>query len=175
MRAPRQLTTEEQLYPAALRILMRRGHSVYEMRKALERRCDDEQLVRRILDRLKQEKLLDDARYSLEFARSRARNRKQGRFRIARELRARGVPDRHIETAIEETLAETDEGEILRKRVQRKLKLLRGPLDERKRASLYRSLMAAGFGSDAIRRALKEAAADALIEEDGPILAEEIE
>ena len=160
MRAPRQLTTEEQLYPAALRILIRRGHSIHEMRKALERRCDDEQLVRRILDRLKQEKLLDDARYSLEFARSRARNRKQGRFRIARELRARGVPDRHIETAIEETLAETDEGEILRKRVQRKLKLLRGPLDERKRASLYRSLMAAGFGSDAIRRELKSALAE---------------
>jgi regulatory protein len=173
MRAPRQLATDEQLYPAALRILMRRGHSVHEMRKALERRCDDEQLVRRILDRLKQDKLLDDARYSLEFARSHARNRKQGKFRIARELRARGVPDRHVETALEETFAETDEAEILRKRVQRKLKLLRGPLDERKRASLYRSLMAAGFASDAIRRALKEAAADALIEEDAPILADD--
>jgi regulatory protein len=174
MRAPRQLATDEQLYPAALRILMRRGHSVHEMRKALERRCDDEQLVRRILDRLKQEKLLDDARYSLEFARSHARNRKQGKFRIARELRARGVPDRHVETALEETFAETDEAEILRKRVQRKLKLLRGPLDERKRASLYRSLMTAGFASDAIRRALKEAAADAAIEEDAPILGDEI-
>jgi regulatory protein len=159
MRTPRQLATEEQLYPAALRILMRRGHSVHEMRKALERRCDDEQLVRRILDRLKEEKLLDDARYSLEFARSHARNRKQGKFRIARELRARGVPDRHVETALEETFAETDEVEILRKRVQRKLKLIRGPLDEKKRASIYRSLMYAGFDSDAVRRELKGAMA----------------
>ena len=140
---------------------MRRGHSIYEMRKALERRCDDDQLVRRVLDRLKQEKLLDDARYSLEFARSRARNRKQGRFRIARELRARGVPDRHIEAALDEALAETNEGEMLRKRIERKLRLVRGPLDEKKRASLYRSLMAAGFGSDAIRRGMKDVLSEA--------------
>ncbi|HET9400170.1 MAG TPA: regulatory protein RecX [Candidatus Acidoferrales bacterium] len=145
------------------------------MRKALERRCEDDSLVRRVLDRLKQEKLLDDARYSLEFARSRARNRKQGRFRIARELRARGVPDRHIEAALDEALAETSESEMLRKRIERKLRLARGPLDEKKRASLYRSLMAAGFGSDAIRRTLKESLAEAPAEEDGRITPEEIE
>lgn len=134
---------------------MRRGHSVYEMRQALERRCDDGALVRRVLDRLKQEKLLDDARYSLEFARSRARNRKQGRFRIVRELRARGVPERHIEVALNEAFGETDERELLRKRIERKLRLLRGPLDEKKRASMYHSLLRAGFQADEIRAELK--------------------
>ncbi len=50
--------------------------------------------------------------------------------------------------------AETDEGELLRKRIERKLRLLRGPLDMRKRASLYNSMLRAGFSSDAIRREL---------------------
>ena len=158
MRPPKKLNSESELYTAALRILMRRGHSVYEMRVALERRCDDETLVRTVLDRLKREQMVDDARYAAEFARSCARNRKQGKFRIARELRARGVPDRHVEKALEGTLAETDEATLVRKRIEQKLRLMRGPLDEKQRASLYRSLMMAGFSGEMIRREMKRAA-----------------
>ena len=51
---------------------MRRAHSVYEMRKALERRAEDASLVRPVLDRLKRDNLLDDARYARQFARTRA-------------------------------------------------------------------------------------------------------
>ena len=155
VRPPKKLNSESELYTTALRILMRRGHSVHEMRVALERRCDDEAMVRAVVDRLKREQLVDDARYAAEFARSRARNRKQGKFRIARELRARGVPDRHVETALEGTFAETDEATLLRKRIEQKLRTARGPLDEKKRASLYRSLMMAGFSGEMIRREMK--------------------
>ena len=155
MKYPRQLTDESDLYAAAIKILMRRGHSVHQMRVALERRCEDETLVRTVMDRLKQKKLVDDARFAAEFARTHATIRKQGRFRIARELRGRGVPDRHIETALETAFAETDEAGILRKRIEKKLRLMRAPLDEKKRASLYRNLMAAGFNSDLIRRELQ--------------------
>ena len=157
VRGPRKLDTEEQLRAAALRALMRRAHSVYEMRKALERRAEDASLVRPVLDRLKRDNLLDDARYARQFARTRAAHRKQGRFRIARELRARGVPDRHIEAALDEAFAETNEEEMLQKRLERKLKFVRGAVGERKRASLYQSLLRSGFSSDLIRRALRNA------------------
>jgi regulatory protein len=157
VRAPRKLATEELLHTAAMRALMRRAHSVYEMRKALERRAADEALVRPVLDRLKRDNLLDDARFAREFARTRAAHRKQGRFRIARELRARGVPDRHIDAALDEAFAETNEEESLNKRVERKLRFVRGPLDQRKRASLYSSLLRSGFSSDLIRRAMRGA------------------
>src|ERR1700757_1776080 len=99
---PRQLETEAQLYDAAIKILMRRAHSVSEMKKALARRSEDEKLVRNVVERLKRENLIDDARYAKQFVRFRAESRKQGQFRIARDLRARGVPDRHIETALKE-------------------------------------------------------------------------
>jgi len=156
-RTIRKLTTEDDLYAAAIRALLRRAHSVYEMRQSLERRAEDVALVRRVLDRLKEKKLLDDARYAKEFARSHATHRTQGRFRITRELRARGVPDRHIEAALDEAFAETSEEELLKKRLERKLRLIRGPLDERKRASLYGSLLRSGFSSDLIRRAMRGA------------------
>jgi regulatory protein len=151
---PRQLETEAQVYDAAIKILMRRAHSVHEMKKALARRCEDDKIVRGVVERLKRETLLDDARYAKQFTRLRTESRKQGEFRIARDLRARGIPDRHIETAIKDAAAGTDSGAIIRKRIERKLQLFRGEIDERKLASLYRSLIGAGFPSDLIRKEL---------------------
>jgi regulatory protein len=151
---PRQIETEPELYDAAIKILMRRAHSISEMKKALARRCEDEKLVKSVMDRLKRENLVDDARYAKQFARHRSESRKQGQFRIARELRARGVPDRHIETALEDAAKESDPGALIRQRIERKMRLWRGEVDQKKTASLYRSLLAAGFPADLIRREL---------------------
>ena len=152
---PRQLETESALYDAAIKILMRRAHSIHEMKQALARRASEEKLVKAVLDRLKREGLIDDARYAKQFARQRTQGRKQGKYRVARDLRARGVPDRHIENALEEAAQETDERSVVRQRIERKLRSFRGEMDDRKMASIYRSLLRAGFPADAIRRELK--------------------
>ncbi len=152
---PRQLDSESALYDAAIKILMRRAHSVHEMKQALERRCEDSALVKNVLARLKSSGLIDDARYAKQFARHRTESRKQGKFRIARDLRARGVPDRHIEAAIEEAAQQTDEATLVRQRIERKLRSTRGEIDDRKLASLYRSLLRSGFSADVIRRELR--------------------
>ena len=157
---PRTIDSEPALYDAAIKILMRRAHSVSEMKKALIRRTADEDLIQKVLARLKQNGLIDDARYAKQFARQRTEIRHQGKYRVARELRARGVPDRHIETAIEEISANSDEAAMVRQRIDRKLKFLRGEIDDRKIASLYRTLLRAGFSSDTIRRELKRATSD---------------
>ena len=149
---PRQIETEPELHDAAIKILMRRAHSVSEMKKALARRCEDEKLVQAVLKRLKDGKLVDDARYARQFTRYRMDTRKQGQFRIARDLRARGVPDRHIESALKDAAEESDPSALIRQRIQRKLRLYRGEIDQRKIASLYRSLLAAGFPADLIRK-----------------------
>lgn len=157
-KSPRKLLTETDLYTAAINGLARRAYSVHEMRAYLEQRTEDKKTVAVVMDRLKQHKYLDDARYARQFVRLRSELRKQGAFRIARDLRARGVPDRHIKAALAERSAETDESAAVRARLARRLKSLRGPLDERKKASLYRSLLRAGFSSDTIRRELRSAA-----------------
>ena len=172
---PRTIDSEPALYDAAIKILMRRAHSVSEMKKALIRRTPDEDLIQKVLARLKENGYIDDARYAKQFARQRTLFRKQGKFRVARELRARGVPDRHIEPALTEAAAETDEGAVVRQRIERKLRLLRGShaaergtgakgqdkkiadkkIEDKKIASVYRSLLRAGFTSDTIRRELR--------------------
>lgn len=153
-RPPKKLLTETELYAAAMRALMRRAHSVHEMRRLLERRSGGDAHLQEVMQRLKRGGYLDDARFALEFARSHTRVRRQGKFRIARELRTRGVPDRHVESALEAVFAEWDESALLRERLEKRLKLMRGPLDQRRYASLYGNLMRAGFSPDAIRREL---------------------
>lgn len=163
---PRKLDTEEELYAAAIRALMRRAFSVSEMRRKLGRNAEHESLVGPVLAKLREKKLLDDARYAREFARIRSSQRTQGRYRIVRELRGRGVSDANIEAACEEAFAETSEADLLKKRLARKLKLIRGPLDERKRTSLYSSLLRSGFSTDLIRKAMREAAAEVVAGDD---------
>ena len=155
--SPRKFATEEELYAAALRALMRRAHSIHEMRDYLKRRTDDEELISPVIASLRERAYLDDARYALDYARSHAQSRRQGRFRIARELRTRGVPDRYIEAATSAIFAETDEASLVRARLKRRLANVRGPLDQRKIASLYASLLRAGFPADVVRAEIRAA------------------
>jgi regulatory protein len=151
----RQLETEAELYDVAVRALMRRAHSVHEMKQKLERRSNNKLLVQVVMARLKENGQIDDAKYAKQFARQRTEGRKQGKFRVARDLRARGVPDRHIEAALDEAAKETDEGAMVRQRIERKLRSYRGEIDEKKMASIYSSLLRAGFSADIVRRELR--------------------
>ena len=173
---PRKLSSEADLYAAALHALMRRAHSIFELRIHLERRASEPSVengaVRRVLARLKQEKLLDDGKYAFDFARARASARRQGGRRIALELRKRGVPGRHIDAAIAQVFADLDEGAMVRKVIERRMRMVRGGLDahtfdrtsfdrnpfnRKKIASLYRTLLRAGFDPSVIRRELETA------------------
>jgi len=160
---PRQLETEEDMYDVAVRALMRRAHSVHEMKQKLERRSENKLLVQVVMARLKENGMIDDARCAKQFARQRTESRKQGKFRVARDLRARGIPDRHIESALEEVAENTDEAAMVRQRIERKLQSYRGEIDERKMASIYSSLLRGGFSADIVRRELR-----ALTREDVP-------
>jgi regulatory protein len=152
---PLQLESETELYEAAVRALTRRAYSVYEMKQLLGRRTEDDTLLKTVMDRLKRAKMIDDERFAKQFARQRTEIRRQGKFRIARDLRARGVPDRHIEAALADAAKETDESAIVRQRLERKLRSFRGEINENKMASMYRSLLRAGFSADVVRRELK--------------------
>ncbi len=139
----------------ALRALMRRAHSVQEMKQKLARCTDNELLVRVVMARLKENAQLDDERFAKQFTRNRMESRKQGKFRIARDLRARGVADKQINAAVEESAAANDPAAMVRQRIERKMRSYRGEIDERKIASIYGSLLRAGFPSDVIRKELK--------------------
>jgi regulatory protein len=154
-KSPRKLGTEYQLNMSAQRALMRRAFSIHEMKQYLERRAEQKDLIPPVIARLRELNYLNDARYALEYTRHHSQARRQGLFRIARELRGRGVPDEHIDAALAAVFADTDESALVRDRLKRRLSHLRGALDKKKTASLYRMLLRAGFSSDIIRKELR--------------------
>jgi regulatory protein len=160
--SPRKFSNQQQLYTAALRALTRRAHSIHEMRRYLGARAEDEQHVSPVIARLREQNYLDDAHYALDYARRHANSRRQGRYRIARELRTRGVPDHHINAALHAIFVETDEATLVRARLKRHLRDPRAELNRAKLASLYRTLLRAGFSADVIRAELKSVSRGAL-------------
>src|SRR5262249_5779473 len=105
--------------------------------------------------RLTENGQLNDERFAQQFARNRAQSRKQGQFRIQRELRARGVSDSIIQSTLAEAVAECDPALLVRQRIERKLKALGGAIDEKKIPSIAASLLRAGFPTDLIRSELQ--------------------
>ena len=168
---PSPLQSEEELYNVALRALARRAHSIHEMRRKLGRYTHNELLVRVVLARLKENGHLDDRVFARQFTSQRIATRKQGPFRITHELRARGVSDADIHLALAASAGETDQAAVIRQRIERKLKSLRGAgsgqkVDSKKVAAIYGSLLRAGFPADLIRRELKRLTSAALPDTD---------
>src|SRR5258708_24966688 len=80
---------------------------------------------------------------------------KKKNSRATRDLRPRGLPNRHISSALEEVAQTSDEAAMVRQRIERKLHSYRGEIDEKKMASIYGSLLRAGFSADIVRRELR--------------------
>ncbi len=105
-----------------------------------------------MLDRLAARGWLNDRRFAGDYARSRARHRRLGRYRIARELRQKGVDKELIEEALAAVFpAPHDEVEPVRHRIEKRLRRERPPYTRRLQHSLYSSLLRAGFSSTIIR------------------------
>lgn len=116
----------EDCHGAALRLLQYRWRGEHELDERLRRRGFDPQVVRQVIDRLREEKWLDDRRFAAEFARTR-RSRHLGRHRIARELQSLGV-DRADASAATQSSPEEERQNLIvacQKRI-RALSRLRG-------------------------------------------------
>jgi len=90
--------------PAAIRakaldLLARREHSRLELRQKLIQRGFPSERIEAVLDRLIEERLLDENRYAELYACARA-DKAYGPLRIARELRERGVPEEAVAAAL---------------------------------------------------------------------------
>jgi regulatory protein len=135
----------------ALRLLVRREHSVQEITAKLTTRGYQREAVSAVVAVLAAENLLSDTRFVEEFVASRAR-RGSGPVKIREELRGRGVDETLVETTLmghAQTWA-ANAASVRRKRFGAAL-----PRDYAERARQARFLQQRGFSMDAIRAALK--------------------
>ncbi len=142
-------------FTVALEMLARRPYSVAELRRALERKFGATPSVAESVARLRELGYLDDKKFAEHYASSLARNRGLGRHRIRRELKAKLIDYRYIDSAIEQALKEIDEHKLLERALAKKLQSLRLPLTPRKLQSLCASLLRRGFPVDAIMKSVR--------------------
>lgn len=100
---PVDRSTPEYVREVALRLLVRREHSLKELMWKLEGRELPLEVVADVVNRLAEEGLQSDVRFAEIYVRSRA-DRGYGPRRLRAELRERGVDD----TLIEKSLAEAE-------------------------------------------------------------------
>lgn len=161
-RVPRKLSAEP-LYEYALRALARRSHTRAELETKLAIRCADERDVSTVMERLVAHGYLNDERVAESHATFRRDYALVGRKRVLQELRRRGVSESTAEGSVAEAYRESDETELAREFLRRKLgsRFESDPISDRKELGrLFRALARAGFGVAAITGALAQVTGD---------------
>jgi regulatory protein len=134
---------------SALRLLGRRDHSVAELRQKLMQRDVAEDLIRTVLAECLRLNYLDDARTARALI-ERFKRKGCGVYRIRYELAQRGLSGETFQDLLENSLAPSEERELARRTLQKKMKTLSRELEPRKRMlRLQRFLRGRGF-SDAV-------------------------
>ncbi len=151
------------LYKFAVRALGRHSHTSTELERKLRGRAARPESVDEILRRLREQGWLDDERAAESHSYYRREYDSLGRRRVVGELRRRGIERETAERIVEETYADSDELELIRSFLHRKLgrPFDEARIDNRKEIGrLYRSLVRAGFSTVKIIEALGQLSAD---------------
>ncbi len=139
-------TERQEVLRCACDFLARREHSRKELQHKLTRRCEDETLIEELLDKLAEEGLQSDERFTESFVHHRVSNGK-GPLKIQQELSERGVD----QTLISSYLDSKDYDWLtLVKEVRAKKYGNETPADYQKQALQSRFLYSRGFSSEHI-------------------------
>ena len=129
---------------SAMDLLARREHSRRELRDKLKRRYDAPDLIDETLDRLADENLQSDQRFTESFLRQRM-SRGHGPVRIRQEARQKGISDTEIRAAME--AEQPDWFTLAKETYQRKFGALPAE-DIKEKARRSRFMQYRGFGLD---------------------------
>jgi regulatory protein len=146
------------LYEYAVQALGRRMRSVAELKRLLRQRVREqpagETMVEVVIDKLKQQKYLNDTNYAAAYSSYRKENEKFGRRRVVSDLKAKGVHAEVIEKTVGAAYAGVNEEKLARDFLRRKR--LEKPQDAKQAARIFRTLARAGFGTRTIIAILKK-------------------
>ena len=134
------VSKEEKALRAAFHLLKFRMRSVSELKDRLSRKGFDEQIVREVISKLKQQNYLNDEIYAESLVMSRTK-KNYGPLKIKHELQQKGVATELIEALLENLVPE----ENLEAFAQKKLSSYRGIEPELALQRLSRNLLRRGF------------------------------
>lgn len=132
---------------------------VSEVRNKLEEFGLNSAEIDPVLEKLTEERFIDETRFTEAFVRGRFNLKKWGRLRIRQELKMRDIPENIIMNAL--AIIDGDEyWAVLQYLAERKWKQTQEPNELNKKAKVQRFLLFRGFENDLIREVIRELTRD---------------
>lgn len=150
----------QRTYVQSLRFLEFKQRTRHELSQKLKQKEFAAPIIEEVLDRLEQEKLIDDDLFAKEWTRQRMEGQRKGKLWIRQELRQKGIANDLIAEVLDDVSADA-ELETALTAGRKKWKQVRGDVQEKKRKT-FPYLMRRGFSMELVRRVVNR-----LIEEDG--------
>ena len=146
-------------YEAALTALDSRARTARELERALLNKGYVRPAVEAAVERLRENRLIDDARIAGRIAESSA-DKPVGVYALRRKLKAKGISDEDADAALE-AFDDDQQQAVARRAAEKLLKRYEGLPRREARAKLSQALARRGFGWDSVR-----ASVDALLSDD---------
>jgi regulatory protein len=143
-------------YTVALTLLSARELSEAQLRTRLQRREFEADAIDAAVTRLKEDRTLNDRRVAVALARMESAIKHRGRSRVLQKIRQAGIDGDTAEDAVREVFEEVDEGALLDRALERRLRgKTAKELDDKGRARVVRGLVAQGFRLEAVLEKMK--------------------
>lgn len=146
----------QRAYLEGLRYLGRKPRTAKEMARKLKDKEIAESIAAEVIQRLMEERLIDDPLYAKMWTEQRIRSHRKGKMWIRQELREKGIDKTVISEALDAVSPEEEEQSAL-ELARKKWRSTRGePFERKRKAGAF--LMRRGYPGEMVRRVLGKVA-----------------
>jgi regulatory protein len=143
----------QRAYVEGLRYLGHKPRTSLEMARRLRQKEIGETIISETVQRLQQERYIDDTLYAQQWAEQRMTNQRKGKMWIRQELREKGI-DKSLITETLDNISPEQEKQSALESARKKWNLIRGEVpDKRRKTGAY--LMRRGFSGELVRQVLQ--------------------
>lgn len=136
----------------AVKLLAAKPRSIRELReRLLEKLWTNDEIVDRVIEKLKEYKYLDDEQFARDVALSKLRQKPQGKRRLQQSMSQKKLDKETVETAIAEAFEKMPESELIDLAIEKRLRLKGKPETREDLKKFYDHLLRQGFSYDLIR------------------------
>lgn len=163
-------TPYEKTMERALRLLSFKPRTVAQMReRLLEKEWAEEQVVDRVIERLKELGYLNDEQFAASYASSRLSVRPLGRTRLRRDLQNKKLPTQITEQTLDDVYADGAEEGLIDRAIAKRQRLKGAPQTPEEVKKFFDYLMRRGFSYPLVLRKVREAGKASSVEDDGDL------
>lgn len=159
--------SRERTMNRAVKLLAAKPRSVGELReRLLERNWTNEEIIDRVLEKLKEYSYLDDTKFAGDLALSKLRQKPQGKRRLKHTLSQKKLSKEDVDAAIVSAFEKLPETELIDVAITKRLRLKGRPETREDTKKFYDHLMRQGFDFDLIRSKMSEVAKREILDDE---------